>query len=142
MRRAIFAVLCFALSAPEVIDYASENRTVDAAAYQPEGVAFADGVTSPERMPAVRTASGVFRILETPPLLGRTLTSADDRPGAPCAVVLSYGLWQERFAGDAGVVGKTLRVNGETKRGIVMEAQGARYARLLIDFRLSAFGIK
>jgi putative ABC transport system permease protein len=103
----------FALSAPEIIDYATQNRTVDAAAYQPEGVAFADGVNSPERLPAVRTASGVFRILETPPLLGRTLTSADDQPGASCAVVLSYGLWQERFAGDAGVVGKTLRVNGD-----------------------------
>lgn len=103
----------FALSAPEVLDYASQNRTVHVAAYQPEGVAFADGIVAPERIPAVRTTSGVFRILETPPLLGRTLTTADDQPGAPCAVVLSYGLWQERFAGDPGVIGKRPRVNGE-----------------------------
>ena len=44
----------FALSAPEIIDYAAENRTVDVAAYQLDGVAFADGLNSPERMPAVR----------------------------------------------------------------------------------------
>jgi tRNA threonylcarbamoyladenosine biosynthesis protein TsaE len=36
----------------------------------------------------------------------------------------------------------TLREIGETKRGLLMEAQGARYARLLADFRLAAFGIK
>ena len=42
----------FALSPPEVLDYASQNRTADVAAYQPEGVALADGIVSPERMPA------------------------------------------------------------------------------------------
>ena len=82
-----------------MLDYASQNRTVQVAAYQPEGVAFSDGVMSAERMPAVRMTSGVFRILETPPLLGRTLTAADDQPGAACAVVLSDGLWRERLAG-------------------------------------------
>jgi putative ABC transport system permease protein len=103
----------FALSAPEITDYAAQNRTVQVAAFQPEGVAFADGVNSPERMPAVRATSGVFRILETPPLLGRTLTAADDQTGALCAAVLSYGLWKERFGGYPGAVGKRLRVNGE-----------------------------
>ena len=103
----------FALSPPEVLDYASQNRTVQVAAYQPEGIAFSDGVTSAERLPAARVTSGVFRILETPPLLGRTVTAADDQPGAACAVVLSYGLWQERLAGDPAVVGRRLRINGE-----------------------------
>jgi predicted permease len=103
----------FALSAPEVLDYASQNQTVDVAAYRPEGVGFADGVGSPERIPAVRVTSGVFRILETPPVLGRTLTAADDRPGAACVVVLSHGLWQERLGGDGAAIGRQLRVNGE-----------------------------
>jgi putative ABC transport system permease protein len=103
----------FSLSAPEVTDYASQNRTVSVAAFQPEGVAFADGVNPPERMPAVRTTSDVFRILETPPLFGRTLTSADDQPGAPCAAVLSYGLWNERFGAAPGAIGQRIRVNGE-----------------------------
>jgi putative ABC transport system permease protein len=103
----------FALSAPEVLDYASQNQTVDVAAYQPEGVGFADGVASPERIPAVRVTSGVFRILETPPMLGRILAAADDRPGAPCGIVLSYGLWQERLGGDRSAIGRQLRVNGE-----------------------------
>jgi predicted permease len=103
----------FSLSSPEVLDYSSQNRTVDVAAYQPEGVAFADGVTSPERMPAVRAVSRVFRILETSPLLGRTLIEADDRPGAPCAVILSYGLWKKRLGGRQDAVGQRVRVNGE-----------------------------
>jgi tRNA threonylcarbamoyladenosine biosynthesis protein TsaE len=36
----------------------------------------------------------------------------------------------------------TLRLIGELKRGLLMEARGARYARLLAEFRLAAFGIK
>ncbi len=102
----------FSLSAPELLDYAAQNRTVQVAAYQPESASFDDGVISPERIPAVRATSGVFRILETPPLLGRTLAASEDQPGAQCAAVLSYGLWQERFAGDAAAIGRRVRVNG------------------------------
>jgi predicted permease len=55
------------------------------------------------------TASG-FRIDRAAPLLGRVLAPADERPGAPPVVVLSYDVWRTRFAGDAGVVGRSVRL--------------------------------
>ena len=52
-----------------------------------------------------------FTTLGVPALLGRTFTSADDArgggPDGPVAVI-SYGMWQRRFGGDANVVGTSL----------------------------------
>ena len=44
-------------------------------------------------------------------VLGRTIARADDQPGAPPVAVISYGYWQRRFGGGAGVLGKTIVVN-------------------------------
>ena len=60
-------------------------------------------------------SGGYFATLGVSAILGRTFTAADDRPGGgaegPVAVI-SYGLWQRRFGGAAGVVGQPLVVDG------------------------------
>ena len=53
-----------------------------------------------------------FPLLGVRPALGRLFTSSDDlRAGQHPLIVLSYGWWQTRFAGDPGIVGQTIRVN-------------------------------
>jgi len=51
-------------------------------------------------------------VLGVKPILGRTLlpTSANERAGA-AEIVLGYDLWQNRFAGDSSIVGKTVQIN-------------------------------
>src|SRR5207248_2007174 len=44
----------------------------------------------------------------------RTLASADDRPGAPRTLVLAYPLWRARFASDPSVIGRTIRLSGQS----------------------------
>src|SRR5919112_1384515 len=54
-----------------------------------------------------------FRVLGVRPALGRFFTPDEDgAAGAHPLVVLSYGFWKTRLAGDSGVVGRTLTVNG------------------------------
>ena len=103
----------FALSAPEILDYQRQSRTVDVAAWQPDTVSITadDGTATPVKV--VRASSDVFRLLETPAALGRVLTSGDDAPGAPCVVVLSDPLWQERLGGDRNAIGQRLILSGE-----------------------------
>ncbi len=60
----------------------------------------------------------MFQVLGAGAALGRALTAADDEPGAPSVMVLSYRAWSQYFASDPGVVGRTLRVN-ETPFDIV-----------------------
>jgi predicted permease len=71
--------------------------------------------------PPVRAAevtASAFRIAPEPPLLGRTLVPADERPGAPPVVVLGHEVWRTRFAGDPAVVGRTVQL-GEAYATVV-----------------------
>ena len=52
-----------------------------------------------------------FNGLGVQPLLGRTLTDEDDKPGATPVAVLSYRYWQERFGSDNSVIGKQINLN-------------------------------
>ncbi|MEG9435538.1 ABC transporter permease [Edaphobacter sp. HDX4] len=52
-----------------------------------------------------------FRTFGLKPVVGRMLTDADDRQGAPMVAIVSYSTWQHNFDGDAGVIGRTLWVN-------------------------------
>lgn len=66
---------------------------------------------------AEMTASG-FAMARVPPLLGRPLLDADERPGAPPVVVIGHDVWQARFAGDASIIGRELRI-GRTPHTVV-----------------------
>ena len=56
-----------------------------------------------------------FQVLQVQPALGRVFDSNDDRlVGEAPVVVLGHGLWTKQFGGDAGVLNKTVRINGQT----------------------------
>lgn len=57
-------------------------------------------------------SASFFDLLGTRPALGRVLNADDDRPGAAPVVVLSDGLWRERFAADPSIVGRALELDG------------------------------
>jgi predicted permease len=67
---------------------------------------------------AAEVTASAFRVAPEPPLLGRALVPADERPGAPPVVVIGHEVWRTRFAGDAGVVGRTVRL-GEAYATVV-----------------------
>ena len=50
------------------------------------------------------------------PMLGRNFTSDEDRPNTPKVALLSYGVWQTRFAGDHDVIGRTISLDGHPTR--------------------------
>jgi predicted permease len=70
-----------------------------------------------ERQPVagIFASGGYFETLGLAAIRGRTLTPADDRPGGgpdgPVAII-SYGLWQRRFAGADSVIGAPLVIDG------------------------------
>src|SRR5262245_815850 len=53
-----------------------------------------------------------FQVLEVPAFIGRTILPEDDRAGAAAVGVASYAFWQSRMGMDAGVLGKSIVVNG------------------------------
>jgi predicted permease len=83
-------------------------------------------------------SGGFFGLLGTRPRLGRLLGPEDDRPGADAVAVLSEPLWQRRFGGDPGVVGRTVRVNGRpfTVVGIAEEGFRGHFVGFPLDLYL------
>ena len=59
---------------------------------------------------AAMSAAG-FRVARVTPILGRALVDDDERAGAPPVVVIGYDEWQSRFAGDAQILGRTVRLD-------------------------------
>lgn len=67
----------------------------------------------PEQLHGIHVTEGYFRLFGAQPILGRTFTPEEDVAHGGKVVVLSYGLWQRRFGGDPGVVGRSLMLGGE-----------------------------
>ncbi len=71
------------------------------------------GDGEPERLDARGVTASFFSIVRVQPLLGRPILDDDDRPEAGKVAVISYGLWQRRFGGEANIVGKDIVLDGE-----------------------------
>jgi putative ABC transport system permease protein len=67
----------------------------------------------PEPVTGIAASPGFFEILGEPAAIGRTLQPSDYRPGTDHVVVLSHPFWQQRFAGDPTLVGRTIELDGE-----------------------------
>lgn len=63
----------------------------------------------PEKVTRAGVAARFLQVLGVSPLLGRDFTPEEQRFGGPNAILISYRLWQERFAGDPHALGRTLR---------------------------------
>ena len=53
-----------------------------------------------------------FAVLGARPLLGRGITTEEDRAGGPRVAVLGHALWQGRYGGDPGVIGRGIELDG------------------------------
>ena len=68
----------------------------------------------PETVYSTVATSNFFDTLGIRPILGRAFAPGEDAPGKNQVVVLSYGLWQRRFAADPGVIGRQVKLSGST----------------------------
>jgi predicted permease len=67
------------------------------------------GGSPPERVEVAGVSWQFFPVLGVQPIAGRTFTPEEDRHGGPRVALISYGLWQERFAGAPDMVGRHIR---------------------------------
>jgi predicted permease len=66
-----------------------------------------------EEIAAERVSANLFSVLGVQPFRGRLFLPEENRQDK-AAVVLSYGLWQQRYGGDADLIGKQILLNGES----------------------------
>ena len=94
-----------------------------------------------EPVQGAEVTASAFRLMEVRPLLGRTLSEADEFPGEPSVVVISQTLWRTRFANDPAVIGRTVKLGtvAATIVGVMPEDFGfPNNARVWMPLRVNA----
>ena len=85
------------------------------------------GAGTPESIAGARASADLFRVLRANPELGRAFTAAEDQPGQERVVVLGHRLWQRRFDSAAGVIGQTVRLDGNPHTVVGVMPEGVQF---------------
>jgi len=103
--------LIWGFSKPDIDDLRDATRTVSLAAWTyGGGTLSAPG--DPEYLQGRKVSAELFPVLGVSLASGRGFQSNDDRPGGRPVVVISYGLSQRRFGGEATAIGASLTFDG------------------------------
>jgi predicted permease len=105
----------FSFSAGNFLDLQARSRTLAAvAAFRETGTMVLTDSGTPYRLATVPISSSAADVLQVRPALGRMFRPDDDRPqSAARPVVLSDGLWRQRYGADPAMIGKIIRLDGQ-----------------------------
>ncbi len=111
-------------SVPEILDFRENARSLAGIAEYSGMVYTLQGDEDAVRMTVGLVTGNYFQVMGLSPVLGRLLTDDDDGTGVPPVIVLTHEYWMNRFHGDSGVVGQTIRVDGQAVQvvGVVQPA--------------------
>ena len=99
-----------AVSYPDFADWRSQNHIFqDMAAYVDSSFALT-GTAQPAHLQGASITADMFNLLGASPELGRTFLPEDDEPHHH-VVILSHGLWKERFGGDPQIIGRVITLD-------------------------------
>lgn len=97
------------------------------------------GPGEPERAVGALSVGSIFDVLDVPALLGRTFTTAEDRPGGERVVVLSHRAWQRLFGGDPAAIGRTLTLHDDAYTLIGVMPPAFRFPDAEVDFWIPSY---
>lgn len=102
-------------SVPNFLDQRARNGALKfMAAFTSTPFSLAEPGQAAERIDGLPVTADFFPLLGVPPMLGRQFTAEENQPGRNNVVILDHGFWQRRFAGDPNIVGRAVRLDGET----------------------------
>ena len=102
----------FAISAANFLDWQKQNTVFEGMALYTGGGYDITGQGKPQSIRAGKVTANFFSVLGVQPIHGRVFTPAEDQPGKDHELVLTYKLWQSRFASDPKAVGRTITIDG------------------------------
>jgi putative ABC transport system permease protein len=110
-------------------DWQAESSTLSRMAMIRPNPVSLSGDGDPELLGAVHVTGEFFRLLGVHAAVGRTLLPEDDAVDAPRTVVFSHGLWQRRYGGDPGVVGRSVQINRASATVVGVMPRGFAFPR-------------
>jgi len=90
----------------------------------------------PEQLNLLVATPSFYRILQVNPALGRIFTDEEGEEGKDRKVLLSYGFWQRKFAGNRSVIGQTVQLSGAPFEVVGVMPDGFNFLRNDLDLFL------
>jgi predicted permease len=101
------------ISYPDFVDWRTQNRVFDSVAvYTNQSVTTLTNGREAAHVQGEAVSTNLFSLLGVQPMLGRAFLPNEDEPGNH-VVILSHGLWQQRFGGNPKIVGQSLTLDGQ-----------------------------
>jgi len=105
----------FSASPANFLDWEAQNTAFESMSAYSTGSVTVTGIEeSAERIQRAVVSEQFFKVVRTPPELGRTLLPDDSQTGKDVVAVISHRYWQSRFAGDPSAVGKNIVLDGRS----------------------------
>lgn len=117
------------ISALTFLDWQHENTVFESLAAYTGGSVTLSGIEEPLLVRGSRVSASYFDVFGVAPALGRTFAADEDRPGKERVVVLSHRLWASQFGADAGIIGRTLTLDGAPYTVIGVMPEGGAFDR-------------
>jgi len=117
----------FNVSLAEVLEIEEASRSLAATGAYQYWAASLSGDGHSERVQGYRVTAGTLDLLGVEPAHGRLFRPDEGRPGAAAVTVLSHGLWVRRFGADPGVVGRSIRLDGEPHTIVGVMPEGVEF---------------
>ena len=97
----------------DYVDWRAQNRVFERVGiYTNQSVSTLTDGTHAAHVQGEAVSSDLFELLGIQPVLGRAFLPNEDEPGNH-VVILSNGLWQQRFGADASIIGKSITLDGQ-----------------------------
>lgn len=115
-------------SVPDYHDFQAQARSFEVlAAFQGREVNFIPDGGEPRRLAALAATHDLLPMLGIRPLLGRSFTPGEDRPGGAASILIGERLWEREFARDPDVLGELLRLDDDSYTVVGVVPAGAEF---------------
>jgi putative ABC transport system permease protein len=108
--------------------YTSESTAFQSSGIYMEATVNVTGHDAPpSRITAARVSRDAFTTLGVSPAAGRIFDAPEEQAGGPAVVLLSHGLWQERYGADPALVGRTVDIDGQARTVVGVMPEGFEF---------------
>jgi putative ABC transport system permease protein len=103
------------VSYPNFVDLRAQSQSFEQLAACLYGGMILTGKDEPARLQVVAVSADFFAMLRVKPLRGRVFLPEEDKVGGAPVVIVSHALWQSRFGGDEGLIGRQITLDGKSR---------------------------
>src|ERR1044072_3010958 len=103
----------YEISYPNILELQSQNQSFEEVAAFGSNESVLRGDDEPVTLPVLMVSANIFSVVGAKPAHGRTFLTSEDRPGGDAVVVVSHSFWQQRFAGDPDLIGKSITLDDQ-----------------------------